>query len=160
PNSLAVQGDVSKASDLDKLYHEVKTQFGGIDILFINAAQANLAPIADTSETLFDEMIGINFKGAYFTLQKAIPHLNSNASIIVTTSWLNAIGFGGSSLLSASKAALRSLVRVASSELADKGIRVNAISPGAIETPLWGKLGLPEDVLAAAGQAITNQIPI
>jgi NAD(P)-dependent dehydrogenase (short-subunit alcohol dehydrogenase family) len=159
-NSYAVQGDVGKLTDLDKLFSETKAKFGTIDILFINAAQAKLAPITDTSEAFFDEMINVNFKGAYFTLQKAVPHLNNNASVIITTSYLNGIGFGGSSLLSASKAALRSLVRVASTELLEKGIRVNAISPGAIATPLWGKIGLPEDVLKAAGEAITNQIPL
>jgi len=159
-NSISVQGDVSKISDLDRLYSITKSKFGGIDILFVNAAQAKLAPIADTTEHLFDEMIGINFKGAYFTLQRAIPHLNNDASVIITTSWLNSIGFGGSSLLSASKAALRSVVRVASAELVEKGIRVNAVSPGAIGTPLWGKIGLPEEVLKAAGEAITNQIPV
>jgi NAD(P)-dependent dehydrogenase (short-subunit alcohol dehydrogenase family) len=159
-NSLAVRGDVCKLTDLDNLFAETKSKFGGVDILFINAAQAKLAPIADTSETFFDEMINVNFKGAFFTLQKAIPYLNDNASVIITTSWLNSIGFGGSSLLSASKAALRSLVRVASAELVNKGIRVNAVSPGAIGTPLWEKIGLPEEVLKSAGETITNQIPI
>lgn len=159
-NSYAVQGDVSVQKDLDRLFAETQTKFGSIDVLFINAAQVKLAPIADTTETLFDEMININFKGSYFTLQKAIPHLNNNASVIITTSYFNSIGFTGSSLLSASKAALRSLVRVAASELIEKGIRVNAVSPGAIATPLWGKIGLPEDVLKAAGEAITNQIPV
>lgn len=159
-NSYAVQGDVCKLTDLDKLFTETKSKFGRVDILFVNAAQAKLASIADTTEAFFDEMINVNFKGAYFTLQRAIPHLNNNASVIITTSWLNSIGFGGSSLVSASKAALRSVVRVASAELANKGIRVNAVSPGAIETPLWGKIGLPEEVLKSAGEAITNQIPV
>lgn len=159
-NSFAVQGDIAIQADLDKLFTETKIKFGAIDILFVNAAQVKLATIADTTEALFDEMIGVNFKGAYFTLQKAIPYLNNNASVIITTSYFNSIGFGGSSLLSASKAALRSLVRVASAELVEKGIRVNAISPGAIATPLWGKIGLPEDVLKSAGEAITSQIPV
>lgn len=160
PNSYAIQGDVCKLTDLEKLFTETKTKFGAVDILFVNAAQAKLAPIADTTEVFFDEMMNVNFKGAYFTLQRAIPYLNENASVIITTSWLNSIGFGGSSLLSASKAALRSVVRVASAELVDKGIRVNAISPGAIGTPLWSKIGLPEEVLKSAGEAITNQIPM
>lgn len=159
-NSHAVQGDVCNLTDLDKLYSETKFKFGTVDILFVNAAHAKLASIGDTTEAFFDEMIDVNFKGAYFTLQRAIPHLNDNASVIITTSWLNSIGFGGSSLLSASKAALRSVVRVASAELVNKGIRVNAVSPGAIGTPLWGKIGLPEEVLKSAGEAITNQIPM
>ncbi len=155
--SYGIQGDVTNISDLEKLYTETKSKFGGIDIVFINVGQGKLAPIAETSETFFDEMINVNLKGAYFSLQKAIAHLNPNASIIITTSWLNEIGFGGSSLLSASKAALRSVVRVASAELAAQGIRVNAVSPGPIGTPFWGKIGLPDEVLQGAAEAITNQ---
>lgn len=159
-NCHPVRGDVCNLADLDMLFSETKSKFGGIDILFINAAQAKLAPISETSEAFFDEMININFKGAYFSLQRAIPYLNENATVIITTSWLNGIGFSGSSLLSASKAALRSIVRVASAELISKGIRVNAVSPGAIATPLWKKIGLPDEVLKSAGEAITSQIPV
>jgi NAD(P)-dependent dehydrogenase (short-subunit alcohol dehydrogenase family) len=160
-NSYGVQGDVCNLSDLDRLFTETKSKFGTVDVLFINAAQVKLCLIAETTESFFDEMMNVNLKGAFFTLQKAIPNLNNNASIIFTTSWLNNIGFSGSSLVSASKAALRSLVRVASTELlVDRGIRVNAVSPGAIGTPLWAKIGLPEDVFKAAGEAITNQIPV
>lgn len=158
--SHAVQGDICNIPDLDKLFTETRYRFGRPDILFINAAQVKLAPIADTTEAFFDEMMNVNFKGAYFTLQRSLQHLNNNASVIITTSYFNGIGFGGSSLLSAAKAALRSLVRVASAELTEKGIRVNAVSPGAIATPLWGKTGLPEEVLKAAGEAINNQIPV
>lgn len=159
-NAHAVQGDVAKLADLDRLYAQTRSRFGGIDVLFINAAVVKLAPIAGTTEALFDDMMNINLKGAYFTLQKAIPLLNRNASVVITTSWLNGIGFGNSSLISASKAALRSLVRVASAELLDRGIRVNAVSPGAIATPMWGKIGLPDEVLKAAGEALTNQVPM
>jgi NAD(P)-dependent dehydrogenase (short-subunit alcohol dehydrogenase family) len=159
-NSLAVQGDVTNLSDIERLFNETKSKFGHLDILIVNAAQAKLAKIADTSEELFDDMVRVNFKGAYFTLQKAIPFMNDNASVVVITSWLNSVGFGGASLVSACKAGLRSLVRVASAELMERGIRVNAVSPGAIGTPLWGKIGLPAEVLKAAGEAITNQIPI
>lgn len=155
--SYGIQGDVTNLSDLEKLFTETKSKFGGIDIVFVNVGQGKLAPIADTSETFFDDMMNVNLKGAYFSLQKAIAHLNPNASIIITTSWLNEIGFAGSSLLSASKAALRSVVRVASAELAAQGIRVNAVSPGPIETPFWSKIGLPADVLQGAAEAITNQ---
>lgn len=157
PNSYAVKGDITNHSDLDRLFSETKSKFGGVDTLFINVGKGKLAPVADTDEAFFDDMMDVNFKGSYFTLQKGIKNLNNNASVIMTTSWLNEIGFGGSSLLSASKAAIRSVVRVASAELADRGIRVNAVSPGPIGTPFWGKLGLPEDVLSGAAEAITAQ---
>jgi NAD(P)-dependent dehydrogenase (short-subunit alcohol dehydrogenase family) len=159
-NCFAVQGDVSNLADLDRLFEETKAKFGGIDVLLVNAALVKLSMIGATTEVFFNEMMNVNFKGAFFSLQKAIPYLNNNASVIFTTSYFNGIGFGGSSLLSASKAALRSLARVASAELLERGIRVNAVSPGAIETPVWGKIGLPADVLKAAGEAITNQIPL
>jgi NAD(P)-dependent dehydrogenase (short-subunit alcohol dehydrogenase family) len=159
-NAMGVQGDITKIPDIERLYQQTYANFGNIDVLFINAAVVKLAPIAETTEAFFDEMINLNFKGAYFTLQKAIPYLNKNASVTITTSWLNSIGFAGSSLLSASKAGLRSLVRVASAELIDKGIRVNAVSPGAIATPLWSKIGIPEEVGKATAEAITSQIPM
>ena len=159
-NSFAVQGDVCKLADIERLFQETRVKFGAIDILFINAGHTKLATIAATTEAFFDDIINLNFKGSYFTLQKAIPYLNDDASVVVTTSWLTEIGFSGTSLLSACKAALRSLVRVSSAELANKRIRVNAVSPGAIGTAFWGKIGLPEDVLKSAGEAITNQIPV
>ena len=159
-NSHAVVGDVTKSADLDRLYAETKSKFGGIDVLFVNSAQGKLLSIAETTEAIYDEMLDVNLKGSYFAFQKAIAHLNKGASVILTTSWLNEIGFGGTSLISASKAALRSLVRVASAELVGNGIRVNAVSPGAIGTPFWGKLGLTADELNGAAKAITNQVPL
>jgi len=129
-------------------------------VVFANAALVKLAPISDTSPALLDEIIGANLKGTFQTVQAAIPHLARGASIIVTTSWLANIGFAGPSALAMSKAALRALVRVAAAELAAQDIRVNALCPGAIETPLWGKLGLPEEALCAAGAAITEDIPL
>ena len=159
-SSHAVVGDVTKLSDLDRLYAETKNKFGGIDVLFVNSAQGKLVPIAETTEAIYDEMLNVNLKGTYFAFQKAIAYLNKGASVILTTSWSNEIGFGGTSLLSASKAALRSLARVGSAELVGNGIRVNAVSPGAIGTPFWGKLGLPAEALQGAAEAITNSVPL
>jgi len=159
-NSFGVVGDVTSMADLDSLFAETKKKFGGIDVLYVNAAKAKLAPIQHTTEALFDEVIDTNFKGSFFTIQKAIPYLNDNASIIVTTSWLNRIGFEASGLLGSGKAALRALVRVGSKELAPRGIRMNAVSPGAVQTPLWSKLGLPAETMSATGEALTQQIPL
>jgi len=86
-NSYGIQGDVTNLTDLENLYSETTSKFGKIDIVFVNVGQGKLAPIADTSENLFDEMVNVNRKGAYFSLQKAITHLSPNASIIITTSW-------------------------------------------------------------------------
>ena len=156
----SIRGDVTVARDLGRLFADTAERFGAIDVLFANAAVVKLSSIGDSSEALFDEVVGTNLRGTFETLRQAIPRLRDGASVVVTTSWLNRIGFPGSSLLSMSKAALRSLVRVASAELAPRRIRVNALSPGAIETPLWGKLGMTAEALDAAGKGITAQIPL
>jgi NAD(P)-dependent dehydrogenase (short-subunit alcohol dehydrogenase family) len=159
-DTVVVEGDVSDAKALTRLFEQVRRSHGRVDVLFANAALAKLAPIADTSDELFDQVVTTNLKGTFLTLRHALPTLSDGASVILTTSFLNRIGFAGSSVLAMSKAGIRSLARVAAAELAARKIRVNALSPGAIETPLWGKLGLPEDVLNAAGEQMTSQIPL
>lgn len=157
--AFGVQGDVTREADLTKLFAETRRHFGRVDVLFANAAIVKLSPIADTSEAFFDEVFAVNAKGTFNTLRLALGALNDGASVILTTSYLNRIGFAGASAVSMTKAALRSLARVAAAELAPRRIRVNALCPGAIETPLWSKLGLSPAVLQAAGEAITAQIP-
>lgn len=160
PAALTVAGDLTRPEDLRRLFEQARTRLGPIDVVFANAALVKLAPISDTSPAFLDEVIGVNLKGTFQTVQAAIPHLARGASIVITTSWLANIGFAGSSALAMSKAALRALVRVAAAELAAQDVRVNALCPGAIETPLWGKLGLPDEALRAAGAEITAQIPL
>ena len=155
-----VRGDVTRSEDLARLFSETRERFGKIDVVLGNAAVVKLAPIAETSDALFDEIVATNLKGAFNTLRHSIPLLERGAAVVLTTSWLNRMGFAGSSVVSMTKAALRSLVRVAAAELGPRGIRVNALCPGAVETPLWGKLGLPPEVLKAAGEGITSQIPL
>jgi NAD(P)-dependent dehydrogenase (short-subunit alcohol dehydrogenase family) len=157
---VAVAGDVTDVADLQRLFAVANQDGGGVDVVLANAAAARLASIADSAEGLVDEVVGVNLKGTLSTLRHALPVLNDGASVVITTSWLNRIGFPGSSVLAMTKAALRSLARVAAAELAPRGIRVNALSPGAIETPLWAGLGLPDEALAEAGNVITAQIPL
>ena len=145
--ALGIQADVAKLAELDKLYAEVSQKLGKIDVLFVNAGVAKFAPLAETSETIFDELFDINVKGAYFTIQKALPVLNDGASIVLTTSGANKKGSPGISAYSASKAAVRSLARTAAAELVGRGIRVNAVSPGPIVTPILEKTGLPKETL-------------
>lgn len=156
---LAVRGDVSQKSDLERLFKTAYERFGRADILFANAALVKLAPIEQTDEQLFDDVVNVNMKGTFNTLQCALPILNDKSSVIITTSYFNRIGFPGTSVVSMTKAAMRSLVRVAATELAPRHIRVNALCPGAIETPLWGKLGLPSEVLEGAAKNIVAQTP-
>jgi NAD(P)-dependent dehydrogenase (short-subunit alcohol dehydrogenase family) len=157
---VAVQSDVAKLTDIDKLFAEVSRKLGKIDVLFVNAGVAKFAPLAETSESLYDEQFDINIKGAYFTIQKALPFLNDGASIILNTSVADSTGTAGASAYSATKAALRSLARTAAAELVGRGIRVNAIAPGPIETPIFGRTGLPKEAIDEFAKYIFAKVPM
>jgi len=154
------QGDVSKLDDLDRLFESIRERGDKIDVLFVNAGIAPFVPFERASEEHFDQVIGVNLKGAYFTIQKALPLLNEGASIVLTSSVANRVGYPNMSVYAASKAALRSLARTLSTELAPRGIRVNTLSPGMIETPLIGKLGLSETEMEGFSQAVMQQLPL
>ena len=157
---VAVQADVSNLADIDKLFAEVSRKLGKIDVLFVNAGVAKFAPLAETSESLFDENFDTNIKGAYFTLQKALPFLNDGASIILNTSVADSKGNPATSAYSATKAALRSLARTAAAELVGRGIRVNAVAPGPIETPILGRTGLPKEAMDQFSKDIVTRVPM
>jgi NAD(P)-dependent dehydrogenase (short-subunit alcohol dehydrogenase family) len=157
---LAVQADVANFADTDKLYKEVSQKLGKIDVLFVNAGIAKFAPLADTSEDLYDEQFDINIKGAYFTVQKALPFLNDGASIILNTSVVDSKGSIGASAYAATKAALRSLARTAAAELVGRGIRVNTVAPGPIVTPIFGRTGLPKEALDEFSKDVLTRIPM
>jgi NAD(P)-dependent dehydrogenase (short-subunit alcohol dehydrogenase family) len=157
---LAVQADVAKLADIDKLYAEVSRKLGKIDVLFVNAGVAKFAPLAETSESTYDEQFDINIKGAYFTIQKALPLLNDGASIILNTSVADSNGTVGASAYSATKAALRSLARTAAAELVGRGIRVNAVAPGPIFTPIFGRTGLPQEAVDQFAKDVVARVPM
>jgi NAD(P)-dependent dehydrogenase (short-subunit alcohol dehydrogenase family) len=157
---LAVQADVSNLADIDKLYAEVSQKLGKIDVLFVNAGVAKFAPLAETSESTYDEQFNINIKGAYFTIQKALPLLNDGASIILNTSVADSNGTVGASAYSATKAALRSLARTAAAELVGRGIRVNAVAPGPIFTPIFGRTGLPQEAVDQFAKDVVARVPM
>ncbi|PZG21006.1 SDR family oxidoreductase [Nonomuraea aridisoli] len=133
-NAVAVRGDVASLSDLDALADRVKGELGTIEGLFVNAGIAPLTPFASTTEEMYDELFAINVKGAYFTVQKLAPLLSTGAGVVLTTSIANVIGMLDTSVYAAGKAALRSMARSLSRELLPRGIRVNAVSPGPIDT--------------------------
>ncbi|WP_018264464.1 glucose 1-dehydrogenase [Methylosinus sp. LW4] len=155
-----VCGDVSKLADLDALYAEVARKFGRIDILFANAAIAEFAPIGAVSEEHFDRLFDINVKGLLFTVQKALPLLVEGGAIILDSSNASVEGTPAFGVYSAGKAAVRSFARSWTKELAHRRIRVNVVSPGATETPIYGKLGLTEDQVAELRAYLTTRTPL
>lgn len=160
PGALAVQGDISRLEDLDRLYARTAETFGKVDIVFANAGVARLRSLEDSDEKFFDELVSINLKGTFFTVQKALPHLNPKASIILNTSLVGSIGMPVSSVYAATKAAVRSLARTLSAELVDRGIRVNALAPGAIQTPIGTKMNTPPEVLRDYGMRMMGRVPM
>jgi NAD(P)-dependent dehydrogenase (short-subunit alcohol dehydrogenase family) len=167
-NVTGVQGDVSNLEDLDRLYTKVKDQKGRLDILFANAGVGEFAPLGEISEAHFDKIFGINVRGLLFTVQKALPLFQNGGSIILTASVGGSKGNPASSVYSASKAAVRSFARTWTVDLKHRKIRVNAISPGPIDTPIFtgeekveelkrlintvpmGRKGSPDEIAKAA----------
>ena len=157
---LALQADLRHPAEIEAMIEAVRERHGRIDILFANAGKGLAAPLEAVTEAQIDEQFDLNFKGLFFTVQKAAPLMGQGGRIVLTTSFLNAIGMPGLSILSASKAAVRSLARSLAAELAPRGIRVNALSPGAINTPFHSKLGLGPDQLKAVAAGIEAQVPL
>ncbi len=157
---LALQVDVGNLEEIDQLYEAIAQKFGKIDVLFANAGMGRFTSLEETTEVIYDEVFSINLKGLYFTVQKAVVHLNDHAAIVLSTSFLDELGLPGTSVVSASKAAVRSLAKTFSAELVSRGIRVNAVSPGAIATPFHRRTGLSQESVEAMAQSLTARIPM
>jgi NAD(P)-dependent dehydrogenase (short-subunit alcohol dehydrogenase family) len=155
-NVTGVQGDVSHLADLDRLFATVKQQQGRIDVLFANAGVAEVAPLGSISEEHFDKVFNINVKGVLFTVQKALPLFTDGGSIILNGSIAASKGAEAGSVYSASKAAVRSFARCWTTDLKRRQIRVNVISPGAIETPILNKGGLTRE----QADAFVTRVPL
>jgi NAD(P)-dependent dehydrogenase (short-subunit alcohol dehydrogenase family) len=134
-NVTSIQGDVSNLADLDRLYDTVKQQKGRIDVIFANAGTGETGPLGSITESNFDNTFGVNVKGVLFTVQKALPLFQDGGSIILNASTAGSKGIGGLSVYNATKAAVRSFARSWTVDLKQRKIRVNAISPGPIDTP-------------------------
>lgn len=160
---LGVKGIVADVADLtalDRLAEQVKTEFGQLDILFVNAGIFAPAPVGQNTEEMFDMQMGINFKGAVFTIEKLLPILNDGASIINLSSINAYTGMPNTSIYAASKAAMNSYTRTASTELAARNIRINSVNPGLVSTPIHGKTGMPQADLQNFAAAMQNRIPL
>ncbi len=152
--------DTAQLADIEKLAAQLQSQGKRIDVLFLNAGIAQLAPIEQTSEALYDETFNINVKGLYFTIKHLLPLMGEGTSIVINASINAYIGMPNSSVYAASKAAVISMARTLSGELVGRGIRVNAISPGPINTPIFGKMGMSPEQLEATATSIQQQVPM
>jgi len=151
--------NASAVADQPKLAQQIADTFGKLDILFVNAGVATLKPVEQWDEAAFDREFGINVKGPFFLIQSLLPIFASPASIILNASVNAHVGMPNTSVYGASKAALLSLTRTLSGELISRGIRVNAVSPGPIATPLYSKLGFSQEQLKNVSASIQSQVP-
>ncbi|QES87300.1 glucose 1-dehydrogenase [Rhizosphaericola mali] len=158
--AIAIKADVSKLNEIEYLYKTVGEKFGKIDVLVANAGVYPLSPLSEFTEALFDHASDINFKGTFFTVQKSLQYLNDGASIILLSSTVNDKGIPGHSAYSATKAAVRSLVRSFSAELVDRKIRVNVLSPGLIETPIFNSISSSAEEAKAMAENMGNFTPV
>jgi NAD(P)-dependent dehydrogenase (short-subunit alcohol dehydrogenase family) len=160
PQAIGVRADVSVPADMDALARRLQSEFGQLDIVFANAGIAKPRPLADIDATHLAELLDINVKGVVLTMQKTLPLLRKPASVILTGSTVAELGSASMSVYAATKAAVRSLARSWSAELAQQGVRVNVISPGPIETPIFGKMGLPNEAIQAWAAQIGSKVPM
>lgn len=157
---IGIIADVSDLSAMDTAVNQVKNEFERIDILFVNAGVFIPMPVGKNSEEGFDTLMDINFKGAVFTIEKFLPILSDGGSIINLSSINAYTGMPNTALYGATKAALNSYTRAAATELAPRNIRVNAVNPGPIATPIFSKTGMPEEQLKGMGDMMQNRIPL
>jgi len=159
-NVIGVQGDVSNPGDLDRLFAQVKREKGKLDVVFANAGVAKYAPLGKITEEFFDSIFDINVKGVLFTVQKALPLLTDGASIILNASIVASKGFTANSVYSATKAAVRSFARTLTMDLKDRRIRVNAVSPGPIDTPGLSELLASSETGQQRAKIISTTVPL
>ena len=154
---------LADATDLIRtkaMLEAVGKEWGKLDALVLNAGGASMLPFNAVDENTFDYITDLNYKSPFFTIQYALPYLNDGASIIFTTSIANVKGMEGLAVYSAAKAAVRSLTRSLAAELKERDIRVNSVSPGPIDTPIFGKMGLPEEQIDGAKQQFGSMVPL
>ncbi len=161
PSAKGVRGDIANLSDLDRLFAEIETDKGRIDILFANAGLGEFAPLGSISEAHFDKTFGVNVKGTLFTVQKALPLMSRGSSIVLNASVAAIKGFPAFSVYGATKAAIRSFARGWTVDLKDRQIRVNVVSPGTVPTPAYdSRLGLTKEQMARFIEAQSVAAPL
>ena len=159
-DTLVVKSDVADEADLASLFEQVVSAFGGLDAVIVNAGVFDARPLDQADRAHFRKMTTINQEGAFFTAKHAAEHLGEGGSITFVSTCLSEMGAPGTAAYSASKAAVRSLVRTLAAELGPRGVRVNAVSPGPIETPILGRMGLPTEQLKGMKSHLVGQVPL
>lgn len=157
---ITVVADVAKDEDNKRLIKEATDKYGNIDIIYLNAGIATPTPTNEVTANHYNSVFDINVKGPILAVKEVLPYLNDGGTILFTSSIVSQKGFDGLGVYSASKGAIRSYARVLTSELKSRGIRVNTIAPGPIETPIYSKMGLPEDVIEEMGKGFATQVPL
>jgi NAD(P)-dependent dehydrogenase (short-subunit alcohol dehydrogenase family) len=159
-DALVIKADMSRVPEITAAMAQVKQKFHRIDALFVNAGIGRFVPFEDVTEEFFDETMATNLKGAFFTVQKAIPLLSRGAAVVLNASINAHMGMPGSSVYGASKAAVVNLAKTLSADLLQHGVRVNAVSPGPVATSILDRMGLPEDQTRQLKDRITDQVPL
>jgi len=160
PGATGIQADAGKLADLDKLFAQIKQQFGHIDTLFANAGGGEFAPIDKVTEEHFDKTFDTNVKGVFFTVQKALPLMPDGATIVLNASIVSIKGMPAFGVYSATKAAVRSFARTWTNELKDRQIRVNVVSPGPIDTPGVDGLAQDQEQAKELKAGLASQVPL
>ena len=156
-SALAIRADAARIADLDAAMAKVRDQFKRIDALFVNAGIGKFVPIAEVTEAMFDEIVTINLKGAFFTVQKALPLMPHGSAVVLNASINAHIGLPGTTVYGATKAAVVNMAKTMSADLAERGIRVNAVSPGPVETPIFGRAGISSEQSRQTKEWLQNQ---
>ena len=156
----AIRADVSSLTDLDRLFAQIKQEKGRLDVVFANAGQAKFVPLGDVTEEFYEQTFNTNVKGVFFTVQKALPLIPDGGAIILNGSVVSLKGFANSSVYSATKAAVRSFARTWTTDLKDRKIRVNTISPGPIETPIFDGVGQSEQERTELKAHLASTVPL
>jgi NAD(P)-dependent dehydrogenase (short-subunit alcohol dehydrogenase family) len=159
-DALVIKADMSRVSEIASAMDRIKTRFGRIDALFVNAGIGRFIPFLDVTEEFFDETHGTNVKGAYFTVQKAVPLMPRGAAVVLNASINAHIGLPGSSVYGASKAAVVNMARTLSADLLERGVRVNVVSPGPVTTPILDRMGIPEEQTRQMRAMIAEKVPL
>jgi len=158
--AMAVKADASRLGDLDALMDKVKSRFKKIDALFVNAGVGKFVPFEQVTEAFYDEIMNVNVKGVFFTVQKALPLMGPGSAVVLNASINAHKGMPGTTVYGPAKAAVKNMAKTMSADLVSKGIRVNSISPGPIESSLLKRLGMPDEQLKQTTDWIRSQVPL